>query len=99
MYEAKRNVLGKWKLVDGGHVISVDSWGKLVSVARPTGDARPLEWDKIKNVLEVHRRNWRAITGKTVRFSRYSEAMGDYLKAAAVDLNGAIDEQLKLPLT
>lgn len=88
MYEVKRNILGKYKLVNGEIVIAVDQWGKLVSMSRPTGSEQRLDWSKVCAFFNIHRRNWRAVTGKNVRFAPYSEAMRRYLEAAAVDLNG-----------
>lgn len=88
MYEVKRNVLHKYKLVNGDVVVTVDQWGKLVCMSRPTGAAQRLDWGRVQSFFELHRRNWREITGKTVRFAPYSAAMRDYLQAAAVDLNG-----------
>jgi hypothetical protein len=94
VFEVKRNVLHRYKLVDGECVVSVDQWGKLTSMSRPAVKPEdlpivwPVDWMTMGTVLLVNREQWKAITGRAFRAAPYSDDMRQFLERVAIDLNG-----------
>lgn len=94
MFEVKRNVLHRYKLVEGECVVSINQFGKLVSMSRPTVKREelpikwPRTWAEITLVLSANKQAWKALTGRHFRAAPYSNDMRQFLELVAADLNG-----------